>query len=691
MRSAIVGRIARVIYPRAHAGDAADDYHGVRVADPYRWLEDPEADATGEWTARENTVTRTALDGPLRDRLAGELVRLYDYPRTSVPLERGGRYFFTFNTGLQNQPVLYVQDDPGARPRVLLDPNGLTDDGTAALSGVFVDETGSRVAYAISTSGSDRQELFVRDATTGLDLPDRLRWLKFASVAWTPEGDGFYYTRFPEPGTVPDGDEQYFPKVCYHRLGTAQADDPVLFERPDDREVVFDVDVTTDGRWTIVTAFKGASDRSEVFVLDRRSGSIAPLVTSFANAWTFVGDASGRLYFVTDAGAPRRRIVSLDPGLGAPEIEIVPEAPGKLTNAAIAGRTLAVCHLTDASDRLTLYELDGAPAGAIELPAFVTVTGLDGSPASPELTLGFSSFTQPPASFRYDTRTRGLTPFDPASVLAPPVRPAQTHTFVTRQVWYHSKDGTRVSMFVVHRQDLPYDGDRPVLLNGYGGFNINMTPAFDPANMVLLDRGGVLAVPQLRGGGEYGEAWHEAGMLDRKQNVFDDFIAAAEWLIASGLTRPRRLAIEGGSNGGLLTAAAMLQRPDLFGAVICRVPVADMLRYHLFTVGRFWIREYGCADDPEQFAWLIRYSPYHNVLPGRVYPALLVTTADTDDRVSPGMAKKFAARLQAEADGGPFLIRIEMKAGHGAGKPVWKMIEEDADIFAFLFDVLEVA
>ncbi len=686
-----MGRNPHLKYPAARISPVVDDFHGTPVADPYRWLEDPASGETQRWVAAQNALTGGVLDGPLRTALVSELTNLYDYPRTSLPIKRGGRYFFTFNSGLQNQPSLYVQNAVDERPRLLINPNILSEDGTAALTAFFVDDGGTRVAYGISRSGSDRQEFFIRDVASGSDLPDRLRWLKFASIAWTPEADAFYYTRFPEPGSVPPGDEQYFPKVYYHRLGTSQEQDTVVFERPDDREIVFAVETTEDGRWLVITAYKGASDRSEVFRLDRRDNSIAPLFTTFEHAWTFVGDADGRLFFITDDQAPRGRLVSVDPNSDRAAVEVVPEGPDKITGAAIAGRTLAVCRLTNASDGIALHQLDGTPAGAIELPSYVSVIGFDGG-RDGELTLSVWSYTQPPAAFRYDTGRRLLGTFDPTSFLAPAARTARKPgAYATRQIWFQSKDGTSISMFLVQREDLEIDGSRPVLLTGYGGFNVNMTPSYDPANRALLDRGGVLAVPQLRGGGEYGEAWHEAGMRERKQNVFDDFIAAAEWLIEAGITRPGRLAIEGGSNGGLLTASVMLQRPDLFGAVVCRVPVADMLRYHLFTIGRFWIHEYGCADDAEQFAYLIRYSPYHNVVRGRVYPPILITTADTDDRVAPGMAKKFGARLQADADGGPFLVRVDIKAGHGLGKPVTKMIDEDADIFAFLFTVLEVS
>ena len=692
MSGAAAGSGPRLLYPPARDSGIADTHHGVRVPDPYRWLEDPSTMETRGWVDAQNALTRRMLDTATRASIATRLRVLYDYPRTSLPLVRGERTFFTFNPGLDNQPVLYVEDGNGRPPRALLNPNALSDDGTVALTAYFPDEDGVRLAFALSTSGSDRQEIRVRDVETGEDLRDHLRWVKFASVAWTPSGGGFYYTRFPEPGSAAPGDEHYFPKVCYHRLGTDQAADQILFERPADREVVFGVETTEDGKWLVITAYKGASDRSEIYLLDCASSAVQPLFTSFEHAWTFIGDADGRLFFATDEQAPRGRIVAVTPGAGAPAEEIVPEEKGSLTAAVLAGSLIAACHLTDASHGVRLFDYAGAPAGQVDLPPYVSVTGLDGARRRSTLTLAYSSFTEPPAALVHDTQQRVTTAFDRAEVLAPARAPRSGAECLTRQVWYESKDGTRVSMFLVHRRDVEADGSRPVLLTGYGGFNINMTPLYDPANRVLLEAGGVLAVPQLRGGGEYGEDWHRAGMLERKQNVFDDFIAAAEWLTSSGITRADRLAIEGGSNGGLLTAAVMLQRPDLFGAVICRVPVADMLRYHLFTVGRFWIPEYGCADDPAQFASLIRYSPYHNVEQGRPYPPVLITTADTDDRVAPGMAKKFAARLQATGAGGPFLIRIETKAGHGAGKPVAKMIEEDSDIFTFIgihLDVLD--
>jgi prolyl oligopeptidase len=451
---------------------------------------------------------------------------------------------------------------------------------------------------------------------------------------------------------------------------------------------VFDVEISQDDRWVVVTAYQGASDKSEIYVIDRRLPKTKPrpLFKGFQSAYLFVQSAGGRLFFRTDDRAPLGRIIAVDPVRNAPQpVEIVPEQRDKLSSAVLVHGTLVASYLHNASDRIRMFDLRGKPAGEIPLPGIGSVSEISGRPEDDELFVGFTSFTMPMTSLRYRFDPRALSEFSKSELRFDP--PA----YETTQVWYPSKDGTKISMFLVHRKGLQRDGSHPALLSGYGGFNVSLTPAFDPALFPLLDRGGIYAVANLRGGGEYGEAWHEAGMFERKQNVFDDFMAAAEWLVANRYTTRGRLAIEGGSNGGLLTGAVMVQRPDLVGAVVCRVPVADMLRYHLFTVGRFWISEYGSADDPDQFEYLYAYSPYHNVKDGLSYPPILITTADTDDRVSPGMAKKFAARLQAaDGDASPVLIRVETKAGHGAGKPVSKLIEEDADILAFLFKYLEM-
>lgn len=681
-------------HPLARASAVEDDYHGVRVHDPYRWLEDADSDETAAWVEAQNALTAAVLGGPLRERLVPRLTRLFNIPRTTVPFRRGGRYFFTHNTGLQNQGVMYVQDSPQSLPRVLIDPNVLSADGTVALTGVAASEDGSLVAYAISRSGSDWQDLFVRDVESGIDRPDAVRWVKFASIAWVQDGTGFYYTRFPEPGTVPDGDEHYFNRVCHHRLGDPQELDTLIFDAPDERETVFNVELSHGDRWVVITALRGSSDKSEVYLVDRHTPGATPraLFTGFTDAYGFVQETNGRLYFQTDQGAPRGRIIAVDPlAPGVAPVEILSESADTLSSASIVHATLVIVYLSNASDRVRLFDPAGVPAGEVALPALGSLTGLTGRVEDDELLLGFTSFTYPPTNFRYDFRTRTIVPLAIGFERDGRGLPVDPHEYETEQVWYPSRDGTKVSMFLVRRKDLPRDGDRPVLLTGYGGFNISLTPAFDPSSFVLLDAGGICAVANLRGGGEYGEDWHAAGMFERKQNVFDDFMAAAEWLAHSGWSRPARIAIEGGSNGGLLTAAVMIQRPGLFGAVVCRVPVADMLRYHLFTVGRFWISEYGSSDDPTQFPYLLAYSPYHNVKDGARYPPILITTADTDDRVSPGMAKKFAARLQAAAPpDSTVLIRVETKAGHGAGKPLSKLIDEDADIYSFVFTCLGV-
>jgi prolyl oligopeptidase len=684
----------RLPYPPARRADTIDILHGTSIADPYRWLEDADSADTRAWIDAENALTRSVLDHPLRKQLVQRFWSLFDYPRTGVPLKRGGRYFVVHNTGLQNQPVLYIGDTSEGPYRALLDPNTLSADGTVAMTAIAPDEQGGLVAYGLSRSGSDRQEIRVRDASTGIDLPDCLLWAKFVSIAWLRDGTGFYYTRFPEPGSVAEGDEHYFCSVWFHEIGRPQHEDVLVHEAPDQRETVFDAGVSEDGRWVVITALRGASDRSEVYVIDRREPSPAPrpVFKGFLSAYAFIEAVGDRLFFRTDDHAPRGRVISVQPGEpSSGVVQVIAECEDKLSSAIVAGGRLVAAYLHEASDRIRLFDLSGRPAGDVPLPEIGSLTGLEGHPSDRELLVGFTSFTSPPVNYRCDLDAGTRTPL-PSPVPAAGAhddRPRGGTPYETRQVWFGSRDGTRVPMFLVHRRDLPRDGRRPVLLTGYGGFNISLTPAYDPSNLALLEADGIYAVANLRGGGEFGEAWHQAGMLDRKPNVFDDFIAAAEWLTSSGYTTPPHLAIEGGSNGGLLTAAVMLQRPDLFGAVVCRVPVVDMLRFHLFTVGRFWIPEYGSAEDPDQFKWLLQYSPYHNVRDDQAYPPILITTADTDDRVAPGMARKFAARLQAApGNHSPVLIRIETRAGHGAGKPVAKMIEEDADIFTFVLEAL---
>ncbi|MEZ5286798.1 MAG: prolyl oligopeptidase family serine peptidase [Vicinamibacterales bacterium] len=693
-----------VSYPAARQDAVSDSYHGVVVEDPYRWLEDPDGYDTRAWVDAENRLTRAMLDSPARGTLRARLEALYNFPRGTAPLIRGGRQFFTFNDGLRDQPLLYVRGraaagTPAPPARVLLDPNTLGTDGTTALTAASPSHDGRLLAYAVSVHGSDRQIIHVRNVGTGDDLPDVLHWAKFTELTWTHDDAGFYYTRFPEPGRVAAGDEQYFAEVRYHRIGESQDDDALVYSRPDDREAVMSTDVSADGRWLLITVFRGASDISEIVAADlsHPEGAPFPVFTGFDAAYAVVGASDGWLYVRTTRGAPNARIArvnlaDLAAGAGTtPVLEpVIGEAEDTLTSARLVHGSLVAVYLHHASDRIRLADLDGTDRGSIDLPELGSLSGLTGELDDDELYCRFSSFTSPPRVLRYDFGSGALEdwrPFGTATPTPSASGPAPG-AHVTRQVWYRSKDGTRVSMFLVHARDLAPGRPGPVLLSAYGGFNISLTPQYDPANFAFLEQGGIVAIPNLRGGGEYGESWHQGGMLERKQNVFDDMIAAAEWLVAEGYTEPARLAIEGGSNGGLLVAAVMVQRPELFGAVICRVPVVDMLRYHRFTVGRFWIPEYGSADDPAQFGFLHAYSPLHNVRDGVRYPPTLVMTADTDDRVDPGMARKFAARLQAATAGvvgaGPILIRVETRAGHGAGKPVSKLLDEEADIHAFL-------
>jgi prolyl oligopeptidase len=673
---------SRPAYPKARKADVVETYHGVKVADPYRWLEEPDSPETVAWVDAQNRLTRSLLDRPQRASIRSRLLELYDYPRVSAPERQGKRLFYSRNTGLQNQSVVFVKED--GRERVLIDPNALSEDGTVALGSFEATQDGALAGYTLSRSGSDRQEILVRDVATGKDLPDHLLWAKFTAVTWTPDNKGFYYTRFPEPGTVPRGDENYFGKVYYHRLGDPQKSDALVFERPDAKEVHPAAQITLDGRWLVLTTFKGSSDKSEVHVLDRTAKDarpvLLPFTKGFEDAWSFVGETGGRFFFITDEGAPLYKLAAVDYGKGSVEpVVVLPEDKDKLSAAILVNGKLVVVRMHDASDRLLIHSTDGRRLSEVKLPALGSLTELNGEADDEEFHIGFTSFTFPTTPYRYDFASGRLEAVEKAAARVDP------EAYEVRQVWYPSKDGTRVPMFLVHKKGLARDGRRPTILYGYGGFNISMTPAYSPTRFVWLERGGILAVANLRGGGEFGEEWHQAGMLEKKQTVFDDFIAAAEFLVKEGYTRPDRLAVQGGSNGGLLVGAVLTQRPELFGAALCQVPVADMLRYHLFTVGRFWISEYGSADDPAQFKFLYAYSPLHQVKDGVAYPATLVTTADTDDRVAPGMAKKFAARLQeATAGTDPILIRVETKAGHGAGKPVTKQIDDAADIYTFL-------
>ena len=681
-----------LVYPATRKVDQVDDYHGTKVADPYRWLEndvrvDPEV---ASWVVEQNKVTDAFLASiPERAAIRARIERLFDYPRYSTPSKQGSRYVFTKNDGLQNQAVVYIQDSLDAPARVLLDPNTWSTDGTIALAGMAFSDSGNLVAFAKSEAGSDWQRWRVMDVATGVMLPDEVRWSKFGGASWSKDEKGFFYTRFPEPKA---GEEfqslNLNNEVRYHRLGTPQIEDTLVFSTPEHPTWGFGAVVTEDGRYLVISVYEGTDPKNLLFIQDLADPSTKPreVVDAFANEWSIIGNDGTTFYATTDFEAPRRRIVSFDVRKGLASLrEIVPQQPEVLEGAGMVGDFIFAQYLKDVRPLVRMLRPDGSLVRDVELPGIGSAGGFGGRRRDTETFYSFASFNQPPTSYRLELATGKSTLFRRTEV------DFDGSAYEVNQVFYTSKDGTRVPMFVVQRKGAPRDGSQPTLLYGYGGFNASMTPWFSPTFASWLDLGGTLAVANLRGGGEYGREWHEAGKRLLKQNVFDDFIAAAEHLIAGKWTSPERLAIQGGSNGGLLVGAVMAQRPELFGAALPAVGVMDMLRFQRFTAGRYWTDDYGSSDNPEEFKALYAYSPYHNLKPGTAFPPTMVTTADTDDRVVPGHSFKFAARLQeCHAGDAPVLIRIETAAGHGAGKPVSKMIEETADMWAFLVKVLKM-
>jgi prolyl oligopeptidase len=675
-----------IVYPPSKKVEQVDDYHGIKVADPYRWLEDADSPETKAWVEAQNKVTFGFLESiPERARLRERLTQLWNYEKFGVPFREGDRYFFTRNDGLQNQSVLYVgrtPDDPQAR--VLLDPNTLSADGTVALTNYAVSDDGKLLAYGLATAGSDWNEWRVRNVETGEDLPDRLQWVKFSGASWTKDGRGFFYSRYDEPkeGNLLQS-TNYYQKLYYHCVGTPQSADELVYERRDHKEWGFGGYVTDDGRYLGIVVTMGTSPKNLFFYKDLTNpeAKVVELIPDFIADFTPVGNDGTTFYFRTDWEAPRGRLIAID--ATRPERanwrEIIPQSRDTLEAVRWVGGRFIALYLSDAKTQVRMFDREGKFVQEIALPGIGTAVGFGGKPEATETFYAFTSFTQPTSIYRYDFATGKST------LLRQPKVAFDPGAYVTQQVFYKSKDGTRIPMFIVHRKGLRRDGKNPTLLYGYGGFNISLTPSFSPARIAWLEMGGVLAIPNLRGGGEYGEEWHQAGTKLKKQNVFDDFIAAAEWLIREKYTQPARLAIQGGSNGGLLVGACMTQRPELFGAALPAVGVLDMLRFNKFTIGWAWESDYGSPQNPEEFKALYAYSPLHNLKPGTRYPATLITTADHDDRVVPAHSFKFAAALQAAHKGdAPVLIRIETRAGHGAGKPTSKLIEETADVWAFL-------
>ena len=676
----------RLGYPETAKQEVVDDYHGTKVEDPYRWLEDDNAAETKAWVVAQNKVTNHYLDQiPARTSLKDRLTKLWNFERYGIPFKQGGRYFYSKNNGLQNQSVLYVTDSLETEPRVLLDPNTLSSDGTVALSGYHISEDGNLMAYGLAASGSDWNEWKVRDARTGADLGDHLKWVKFSGVSWTKDGKGFFYSRYdaPKEGDALKGVNK-FQKLYFHKLGTQQDADVLVYERRDQPDWGFGGHVTDDGHYLIISIWQGTDRRNRIYYRDltRPDAQVVKLLDDFDADYSFVDNDGEVFWFFTDLKAPRGRVIAID--TAHPERanwkEVIPQAADTLKGVNLLGEKFVCTYLKDARSAVKLFSREGKSLGEVALPGLGSAGGFGGRRSDTETFYSFTSYTTPGTIYRYDVTSGKST------VFRAPTVDFDSSAYETKQVFFNSKDGTRVPMFLTHKKGLKLDGSNPTYLYGYGGFSISQTPGFSVSMAVWLEMGGVFAVANLRGGGEYGEEWHQAGTKLKKQNVFNDFISAAEWLIAKRYTRPDKLAIAGGSNGGLLVGACMTQRPELFGVCLPAVGVMDMLRFHKFTIGWAWTSDYGSADNADEFKALYAYSPYHNLKPGVRYPATLVTTADHDDRVVPAHSFKFAARLQEMQSriGPPVFIRIETKAGHGAGKPTAKLIEETADKLGFV-------
>ena len=677
-------------YPVARKSDQVDDYHGVKVTDPYRWLEDLDSDETRSWVKAENKLSFDFLAAiPARSTLKDRLTKLWNYEKYGVPFKEGNRYFYLRNSGLQNQSVLYTVTSLDAPPQVVLDPNTLSTDGTVAVSGMQVSDDGKLLAYSLSSSGSDWQEWKVRDVQTGKDLSDELKWVKFSGVSWTRDGKGFFYSRYDEPKGDSLKATNYFQKVYFHKLGSVQSEDVLVYERPDQKDWLFGGSVTEDGNYLIVGISQGTDVKSRVYYKDLRAkdAPVIKLLDDFDAAYTFIGNEGPRFWFQTDLESPRGKVIEIDinkPARANWKV-IVPESREALQTVTLVDHKFILNYLKDAYTQVKIFDTAGKLVSEVSFPGIGSADGFGGKATDKETFYSFTGFTTPTTIYRYDMVT------GKSSIFRQPKVDFRPEDYETRQVFYSSKDGTKVPMFITHKRGLKLDGSNPTYLYGYGGFNISLSPAFSVGNLVWMEMGGVYAQPNLRGGGEYGEDWHQSGMKLKKQNVFDDFIAAAKWLIANKYTSTPKLAIGGGSNGGLLVGAVLTQRPELFGAALPAVGVMDMLRFQKFTIGWAWVSDYGSAENADEFKALYAYSPLHNIKPGTVYPPTMITTADHDDRVWPGHSFKFAATLQqAQVGNAPILIRIETKAGHGAGKPTSKTIEEIADRWAFLVRTLEM-
>ncbi len=671
--------IKHLPYPEAERGDVTDNYFGTEVADPYRWLEDDNSSATAAWVEAENAVTQDYLRQiPFRGAIRDRLTELWNYPKESTPAKHGDWWYYYYNDGLQNQSVLYRTKTPGQAGEVFLDPNALSDDGTVALSDLSFSKDGRYCAYAAAASGSDWVEIRVLDTRTGALTDDTINWVKFSGATWAPDSKGFYYSAYDAPKQSVYSSQNQFQKVYYHKLGDPQSSDALIYEDREHPLRYFNAWPSEDGKWLFVVASEGTSG-TEILYRKVADKNFRVLLGGFDHDYGIVDCLDDRLYYTTNRDASNYRLCRLALGSGETET-LIAESDCLLEGVGTAGGYLFASYLKDAQSKICQYDYDGKLVREVQLPAIGTAGGFGGEREDKELYYTLSNYTSPATGYRYDIATGESTRYKAPQVNFDP------ELFVTEQVFYTSKDGTRVPMFITRRKDMKLDGKNPCYLYAYGGFQINLTPGFNPSAILFVEQGGIYCVANLRGGSEYGEAWHRAGMLENKQNVFDDFIAAAEYLIANKYTSSEKLAIAGGSNGGLLVGACEVQRPDLYAVCLPAVGVMDMLRYHKFTIGWGWAVEYGSSDNEEQFSYIYKYSPLHNIREGVKYPATLVTTADHDDRVVPAHSFKFAAQMQhCTAGEAPILIRIESKAGHGAGKPTSKRIDEAADTYAFLF------
>ncbi|MGM0647513.1 MAG: prolyl oligopeptidase family serine peptidase [Bacteroidota bacterium] len=688
MNNKLKGQVENLNYPETKKQDVTDTYFGTKVSDPYRWLENDTADAVKEWVEQQNDVTFNYLESiPFKEKMKDYLTHIWNYEKFSAPSKKAGKYFYFKNDGLQNQSVLYMKQSADDDAQIILDPNKFSKDGTVALSKTSISKDGSYLAYGISKGGSDWNEFFIMDLENNSRMKDHLKWIKFSGIAW--KDNGFYYSRYEKPeGSKLSSSNQYH-KLYYHAIGDPQSQDRLIYENKEEPNRNYTAATTEDERFLIL--YESAASQGNALYykdLNKKDDKFHKLADGFDHQYGVVDHIDGKFLVKTNYEAPKYRLVLIDPEKPSPKNwqDILPETDHVLEMVTLAGNRIIAGYMVDACSMLQVYSMSGSMIEEIALPGVGTVGSFNANKGDNEAYFTFSSYNMPSAIYQYDVKQ------NKASLYRKPKVNFNTEELVTRQIFYKSNDGTKIPMFLTHKKGLKMDGSNPVYLYGYGGFNVSLTPGFRITMVPFLNNGGIYAVPNLRGGGEYGEEWHQAGTKMNKQNVFDDFISAAEYLIDEGYTSQERIAIAGGSNGGLLVGACMTQRPDLFQVALPAVGVMDMLRYHKFTIGWHWAGDYGSSEESEEmFQYLLEYSPLHNITEDKEYPATLVTTADHDDRVVPAHSFKFIATLQEKQQGeNPVLIRIETKAGHGAGKPTEKIIEETADVLSFLFYNMDI-